>query len=129
MADCADKITEKEQQIQQLVQSVEDMRSRISQIDRAISESGATTATLRENLRIKKLANDITKIQAEIDGYDVDDAAKLRRNYEEQYPIEKAKETEMQTKVRTIQCHIRARLTCLCSMPILAVKLHPIRRS
>lgn len=104
LAECAEKIEEKEQQIRDLVKRVEDMRASIAKIDKAINEAGATTVTLRENLRIKRLATEIVKIQHEIESYDVDDAAKLRRNYEEQYPIEKAKETEMQTKVRCVQC-------------------------
>lgn len=101
MTECTEKIEEKEEQINTLVKSVEDIRGTISQLDKSINEAGSSTVTLRENLRIKRLGSQVVKLKEEIELHDIEEASKLRRNYEEQYPIEKAKETEMQTKVRS----------------------------
>ena len=55
---------------------------------------------LHGNIRIRKLIRDIAATQAEIDSYDMEGAAKAKRNFEDRYQTEKQKETEMQSKVK-----------------------------
>jgi hypothetical protein len=57
-------------------------------------------ATLRENIRVRKLAQEIKKLQAEIDSEDIDGAAKAKRNFHEKYGPAKEKENKLQTAVR-----------------------------
>lgn len=57
-------------------------------------------SNLRENLRIRRLRQDIAATQAEIDAIDLEEAAKAKRIFEEKYNIEKQKETQLQGSVR-----------------------------
>ncbi|OAX38147.1 hypothetical protein K503DRAFT_770797 [Rhizopogon vinicolor AM-OR11-026] len=98
LAECADKIEQFEQDIKDLVTNIENVRDDIAKIDREISESGSLVANLRDNIRIRKLARDIAATQAEIDSYDMEGAAKAKRNFEDRYQVEKQRETEMQSK-------------------------------
>jgi DNA repair protein RAD50 len=99
LAECADKIEQFEQDIKDLVTNIENVRDDIAKIDREISESGSLVVNLRENIRIRKLAREIVATQAEIDSYDMEGAAKAKRNFEDRYQVEKQRETEMQSKV------------------------------
>jgi DNA repair protein RAD50 len=100
LAECADKIEQFEQDIKDLVTKIENVRDDIAKIDREISESGSLVANLRDNIRIRKLARDVAATQAEIDSYDMEGAAKAKRNFEDRYQVEKQRETEMQSKVK-----------------------------
>lgn len=100
LAECADKIEQFEQDIKDLVTNIENVRDDIAKIDREISESGSQVANLRDNIRIRKLARDVAATQAEIDSYDMEGAAKAKRNFEDRYQVEKQRETEMQSKVK-----------------------------
>ncbi|OJA09417.1 hypothetical protein AZE42_03080 [Rhizopogon vesiculosus] len=88
LAECADKIEQFEQDIKDLVTNIENVRDDIAKIDREISESGSLVANLRDNI----------PTQAEIDSYDMEGAAKAKRNFEDRYQVEKQRETEMQSK-------------------------------
>lgn len=88
-----------EQDIQRLVNSIEEVRKDIAKLDKEINESGASVSSLRENLRLRKLVRDIAATQEEIASYDMEEAAKAKRNFEEQYNVKKAQESELQSKV------------------------------
>ena len=64
-----------------------------------INEGGATLSNFRENLRIRKLMRDIEAADAELERHNMEEMAKAKRNFEEQYPIKKQAETEMQSQV------------------------------
>lgn len=53
---------------------------------------------MRENLRIRRLRQDIAATQAEIDSIDLEEAAKAKRIFDEKYNVEKQKETQLQSK-------------------------------
>lgn len=55
-------------------------------------------ANLRDNIRMRKLIRDIAATQAEIDSYDLEAAAKAKRNFEEQYNGKKKYENDLQSK-------------------------------
>jgi len=74
-------------------------RKTIADVDKEINEGGAFMAKLRDNLRIRNLMSDINDTQNQIDSYDMDEAAKAKRNFDEKYSVEKNRETEMQSKV------------------------------
>lgn len=56
-------------------------------------------SNLRNNLRVRKLTRDIIETQSEIDSYDMEEAARAKRVFQERYKVEKDRETEMQSKV------------------------------
>ena len=80
------------------------VRDSINAIDKEIGAGDASVANLRENIRVRKLVKDIAAVQAEIDTYDMEEAAKAKRIFQDKYQKEKDRETELQGKVR-----------CLCS--------------
>jgi predicted nucleic acid-binding Zn-ribbon protein len=97
---CEENVLEHETRIKDLNLQIEELRTTIAEIDKEINESGASLANLRENIRIRKLAHDIEVTKAEINSYDLEEAARARRNFEDKYSGEKEKESQMQTKVK-----------------------------
>ncbi|TFY65667.1 hypothetical protein EVG20_g5422, partial [Dentipellis fragilis] len=98
LKDCAVKIEQIEANIQESVIEVENVRKAIGQIDKALNEGSATLSNLRDNVRVQKLLRDIAAAQASIDSYDMEEAARAKRNFDEKYQLEKNRETEMQSK-------------------------------
>lgn len=96
LTDCGEEIRSLEGDIQKLNLEVEEVRTSIQCIDKEINEAGASMANLRENIRVRKLIKDISDTQTEIDGFDMEEAAKAKRNFNDKYQAEKAKETELQ---------------------------------
>ena len=93
------KIEELDAEIVQGDEKVKSARIVLSGIEKEINESNATIANLRNNIRALKLVKDIADTQAEIDSYDLDEAAESKRLFDEQYPIAEGRETELQSKV------------------------------
>lgn len=99
LKDCLEQIEELENEITSTNGQLEETRVAISSIDKEISESGAFVANLRENMRVRKLIKDITATQTEIAQYDLDEAAKAKRIFDEKYSVEKQKETDLHAEV------------------------------
>ncbi|KAJ7109736.1 hypothetical protein C8R43DRAFT_904551 [Mycena crocata] len=93
----AEKSERVEAEIAEFERNLEAVRLVIKAIEKEINESGSSMATLRENIRVRKMAQEIKNIQASIDAEDIDGAAKAKRNFEEKYNVSKDKETELQT--------------------------------
>ncbi|CAK5270168.1 unnamed protein product [Mycena citricolor] len=60
--------------------------------------SGSAMATVRENLRVRRLIKEIKTIQENIDKEDIAAAAKAKRNFTEKFAIYKDKENRLQTE-------------------------------
>ncbi|KAJ7459863.1 hypothetical protein FB451DRAFT_1182155 [Mycena latifolia] len=95
--ECADQTEEVEAEIAELQRKIESSRQVIRAIDKEINESGSFLAALRENLRVRKLAQEIKRLEAEIESEDLEGAAKAKRNFEEKFGPSKDKETKLQT--------------------------------
>lgn len=108
LKDCTESIENLEQQIQRFVMAIEEVREAIAKLDKEINESGASVSNLRENIRMRKLVRDIVITQEEIDSYDMEEAAKAKRKFEEQYNVKKALESELQSKVGTVNLALPA---------------------
>ncbi|KAI0917273.1 hypothetical protein AcW2_007450 [Taiwanofungus camphoratus] len=109
LKECIEKVNEYQDEIQRLSLQLEAIRDAIHVIDKEINESGASIANLRDNIRIRKLTQDIVATQAEIDSYDLEEAAKAKRIFDEKYNVEKQKETRLQSKY----AHIGGELSSL----------------
>ncbi|EPT05284.1 hypothetical protein FOMPIDRAFT_148443 [Fomitopsis schrenkii] len=113
LKECNEKIEELEDQVKDLNLELGKVRDNIRLIDKEIGESSASMSNLRENLRIRRLRQDIAATQAEIDAIDLEEAAKAKRIFEEKYNIEKQKETQLQSsyahiggEISTLQAQI-----------------------
>ncbi|KAF7365212.1 DNA repair protein rad50 [Mycena venus] len=93
----ADKSEEVEVEIKELELNLEAARQVIKTIEKEINQSGSYMATLRENIRVRKLMAEIKELQAAIDKEDIEGAAKAKRNFQEKYSPAKEKETKLQT--------------------------------
>lgn len=99
MQECEENVKKCEADVQDLTQQLEKIRGVIAKIEKEINESGASMSNLRENIRIRKLGKEIIDMQTEIDSYDMEEAAKARRNFQEKYGAAKDQETELHTAV------------------------------
>jgi DNA repair protein RAD50 len=101
LKECAAKVEELDTVIKDYSRKLDEARKVLAGIEKEINESAASMANLRDNIRARKLVREIASVQAEIDTYDLEEAAKAKRLFEEKYQIEKDKETELQSKVRS----------------------------
>lgn len=97
--ECLIKIDQCEQELGEAEARLEACRTSIKQIEREISESGASNTNLRENIRVRKLKKDILEIQAQIDQFDVEEAARARRNFNAQWEKRNEEQSQLNTKV------------------------------
>ncbi|KDR82825.1 hypothetical protein GALMADRAFT_112894 [Galerina marginata CBS 339.88] len=95
LEDCSSRLEQCDVQLQDLQGQIEGSRDVIASIDKEINESGATISNLRDNIIVQKLTKDIAKTQAEIDSYDMEEAARARRNYEDKYEPSKRREEKL----------------------------------
>jgi hypothetical protein len=74
-------------------------------------------SNLRDNIIVRKLKEKVEAIDKEIASYDMEEAAKARRNYEDKYQPAKAKEQKCNEVVRTfILSRIFLSFFTLCSI-------------
>ncbi|KAG6854661.1 hypothetical protein C0991_003309 [Blastosporella zonata] len=98
LTECAQNIEHSDGEIRRFTEEIEAARASIAAIDKEINASGASVANYRDNIRVRKLAKEIIETQAEMDSYDMDEAAKAKRNFEEKYPKAKEKENKLHTE-------------------------------
>ncbi|KAI5890396.1 uncharacterized protein SCHCODRAFT_01155975 [Schizophyllum commune H4-8] len=94
--ECSNTVEQRKVEINELSERVEAQRRVIEKIDKEINESGASQASLRENIRVRKMQKEIVEIQTEIDKVDMEEIARSRRAFKDQYKPAKEKETELQ---------------------------------
>ncbi|KAG6830973.1 hypothetical protein H0H87_006624 [Tephrocybe sp. NHM501043] len=105
LTECAQNIQHSDAEIKRVSEEIEAARTSIAAIDKEINASGASVANYRDNIRVRKLAKEITETQAEMDSYDMDEAAKAKRNFEEKYPKAKEKENKLHTEASEVSSH------------------------
>ncbi|KAH9480437.1 DNA repair protein RAD50 [Psilocybe cubensis] len=102
LEECSSSLEQCEIRLNEIHTQIEGSRELIASIDKEINESGATESNLRDNIQVQKLTRDIAKTQAEIDSYDMEEAAKARRNYEDKYEPTKRKEVKLSETVHQL---------------------------
>ncbi|KAI1789650.1 hypothetical protein LXA43DRAFT_1020614 [Ganoderma leucocontextum] len=98
LKDTNELIEEKEAEVQEQALKLEQIRAKLGEIDKEISEAAVTLANLRENIRFRRLKRDLAATEAELDAIDMEEAAKAKRIWTEKWNVEKQKETDLQTK-------------------------------
>ncbi|KAF8895513.1 hypothetical protein BD779DRAFT_1640508 [Infundibulicybe gibba] len=105
---CAEQIEQADAKLQDIAGRIEVIREEIAKIDKEINESGASVANLRENIRVRRLVKDIKETQAQIDSYDMEEAARSKRKFEELYNVEKERERRLQASYSHIAGELSA---------------------
>lgn len=95
LEDCSAALKESEVKAKGLHAEIETVRIAIAVIEKEINESGATVSNLRDNVIVRKLKEKVEAIDKEIESYDMEEAAKARRNYEDKYEPAKAREQKL----------------------------------
>ncbi|PIL22506.1 hypothetical protein GSI_15195 [Ganoderma sinense ZZ0214-1] len=111
LKDINEAIEEKEAEVKEQALKLEQIRAKLGEIDKEISEAAVTLANLRENIRFRRLKRDLAATEAELDAIDMEEAAKAKRIWTEKWNVEKQKETDLQTKY----AHIGGELSSLKS--------------
>ena len=76
------------------------IRAKLAQLEKEISEAAVTAASLRENMRFRRLQRECAAVEAELSAIDMEEAAKAKRIWTEKWAVEKQKENDLQKKVR-----------------------------
>jgi DNA repair protein RAD50 len=95
----SERVQELNLELQELNKQLDTVREVITDIQKEISESGASVANLRDNIRARRLIRQIGEVQAEIESHDMEEMAKARRNFEEKYKLAKEKEDNLRVEV------------------------------
>ncbi|KAF5385696.1 hypothetical protein D9757_005521 [Collybiopsis confluens] len=96
--ECESLLEDSTVEIKRQEKLVEEARERIAKIDKEINESGSSLLNLRENIRLRKLAKQIRDTQTEMDSYDMDEAARAKRTFGEQWSVKQKIEEKLQQK-------------------------------
>lgn len=99
LQDCQKKIEQYKEVIERLEKSIDSIRENKSRMEKEIHESDSFLANLRENERIRKLRKDIAANKEKISAFDMEEAAKARRQFDERYAAEKKREGDLEAEV------------------------------
>lgn len=96
-------MTEAEDEIADRERSVEEIRVLLSSCEKEIHESDSFLANLRENERLRRLRKSIEENKTKIEAFDMEEAARARRQFDEKYASEKKREGDMEAEVRQFE--------------------------
>lgn len=103
LEDCVEKVEQLRGDIERKNQEIEAVQAVIANIEKEIHESGSRVSNLRDNLRVRKLEKQIIETQANIDSYDMEEAARARRNFDEKYTLAKKEENDLNSEASSLQ--------------------------
>ncbi|KAL0567094.1 DNA repair protein rad50 [Marasmius crinis-equi] len=95
MRECHEKLGEQELRVKELTEHEKQCRKDIEMVDKELSESTLFQKNLRDNIRTLKLAQQIEATQAEINEFDMEKAAKAKRDFKEKWPGFKQREDDL----------------------------------
>ncbi|KAF8645183.1 hypothetical protein AX16_008010 [Volvariella volvacea WC 439] len=98
LEECQTRIEATNESRLEVERTLEATREAIGTINKEISSSANSLSTLRENIRIRRVMKDIADIEGEIAQYDMEEAAKARRNFESQYGALQERERALNSK-------------------------------
>ncbi|KAF9267433.1 P-loop containing nucleoside triphosphate hydrolase protein [Marasmius fiardii PR-910] len=109
LRECDEKLEQQEIHLGELTEREQQCRKDIEAVDKELSESHLLQKNLRDNVRARKLAQQIEETQTEIDKYDMEEAAKARRTFKEQWPVYKEKEDHLHQRYSHIAGEISSK--------------------
>lgn len=82
----------------------ESYRSKYDDVQKEIAAGDGARGTIHNNLRYRKLQNDVVELTNKMDAVDIEEYARNRRVFEEQWKIKKEQEDNMSNRVRVEFC-------------------------
>ncbi|KAH8114569.1 AAA domain-containing protein [Phellopilus nigrolimitatus] len=95
---CEESIGTCEENVKKHEAMIEQIRNSKAEIEKEIHESDSFLSNLRDNERIRRLRRDIATNKEEIDAFDMEEAAKARRQFNDKYAAEKKREGDMEAE-------------------------------
>ena len=99
---CETEISDAEDEIADRERTIEEIRESVSKCEKEIHESDSFLANLRENERLRRLRKSIEENKTKIDAFDMEEAARARRQFDDKYALEKKREGDMEAEVRLL---------------------------
>ncbi|TFK64624.1 hypothetical protein BDN72DRAFT_963073 [Pluteus cervinus] len=96
LAESQARIDETEARRQQILKEIDTVRAAVEAFQKEIYLSQVTVNNLQKNLTLRKLVREIADIQRQIEEINIEEMAKNRRNFEEQYAVLKTQEETLQ---------------------------------
>ena len=99
---CQENISSLEEAIDRCGQEILEIRRSKSECEKEIHESDSFLANVRDNERMRKLNRDIKARRERIEAFDMEEAARARREFDEKYAPAKKREGDMEAEVCTL---------------------------
>ena len=97
---CDAKIRELENTVKDQLDTQNQLREKISQIDKEENDSKNLQRNVSDNITFREYKEEIKKLETEIAGKDLEGAMKARRQFDKEYESSKKKLAEVQNQVR-----------------------------
>lgn len=99
LVECEENIESCRKDIRDQEALMERTRDAIAILRKDKSESASLLATIRGNVRVRKLRKDIVATEAAVAEFDLEESARARRQFDEKYAAEKKREGDMESEV------------------------------
>jgi len=101
---CEDRLAEIERAIAELDDAISQRSDELAAVTKQEHEGGATYARYTDNLRLRRLRSKLNQLQTELAGYDMEEAARAKRNFDKTYPKMQKKLEDIRDLVRKDLC-------------------------
>lgn len=102
LQECDDRIEQCGEEIKGHEAALEEIRNSLDAISKELNESQALSLTIAANERIRRTRREIAAIKGKIEAFDMEEAARARRQFDTKYLAEKRREADMESEVRDI---------------------------
>lgn len=99
LQECDDKIEQRGLEIQEQETALEEIRNALDEINKELHESQALALTIAANERIRRTRREIAAIKGKIEAFDMEEAARARRQFDTKYLAEKRREADLEAEV------------------------------
>lgn len=96
---CEDRLADLERGIVELEEIIHQRSEELAAVNKEEHEGGATYARYTDNLRLRKLRTKLVQLQTEVAGYDMEEAARAKRNFQTKYPKMQARLEDLKDRV------------------------------
>lgn len=96
---CEDRVADIEKAIVELNDVVRQRSDELAAVTKQEHEGGATYARYTDNLRLRRLRSKLVQLQTELAGYDMEEAARAKRNFDKTYPKMQRRLEELKDRV------------------------------
>lgn len=85
LADCIDKVKDLQEEVSKMQEAIKVIEGDVALIDKDLNQSEATRRNIQDNLSFRQLGRDFERLDDQLEGLDLDYAAKMRLEYGEKH--------------------------------------------